>query len=113
APGMSIAVLGVLARLLPEADGADPGELAEPGWLHRRGVARGPLLALGNRAARRNLEVPWASPEPGCGGQVRDLHPLVRLLLVAAVVIGLYHTIAREKMFDPLRRACDRRSPWP
>ena len=65
APGMSIAVLGVLARLLPEADGADPGELAEPGWLHRRGVARGPLLALGNRAARRNLEVPWASPEPG------------------------------------------------
>lgn len=65
APGISIAVLGALGRLLPELDGADPSELAEPGWLHRRGLARGPLVALGNRAARRNLEVPWASPEPG------------------------------------------------
>ncbi|MFL5309656.1 MAG: SDR family NAD(P)-dependent oxidoreductase [Myxococcales bacterium] len=65
APGLSIAVLSGLARLLPEQDGADPGDGAEPGWLHRRGIARSPLLALGNRAARRNLEVPWASPEPG------------------------------------------------
>jgi NAD(P)-dependent dehydrogenase (short-subunit alcohol dehydrogenase family) len=65
APGLSIAILSVMARLLPELDGADPRERPEPGWLHRRGLGRSPLLVLGNRAARRNLEVPWASPEPG------------------------------------------------
>jgi hypothetical protein len=41
-----------------------------------------------------------------------DLHPLVRLLLVSAVVMGLSHTIAREKIFDPLRRACGGMSTW-
>lgn len=41
-----------------------------------------------------------------------DLHPLVRLLLVSAVVMGLSHTIAREKLFDPLRRACGGMSTW-
>jgi len=65
APGLSIALLSVIDRLLPDAGGADPSEAPEPGWLHRQGVARSPLLALGNRAARRNLEVPWAAPEPG------------------------------------------------
>ena len=40
------------------------------------------------------------------------LHPLVRLLLVSAVVMGLSHTIAREKLFDPLRRACGGMSTW-
>jgi NAD(P)-dependent dehydrogenase (short-subunit alcohol dehydrogenase family) len=65
APGLSIAVLSVIDRLLPDADGADPTEAPEPGWLHRQGVARSRLLALGNRAARRNLEVPWATPDPG------------------------------------------------
>jgi len=43
---------------------------------------------------------------------VSDLHPLVRLLLVSAVVMGLSHTIAREKLFDPLRRACGGMSTW-
>lgn len=41
-----------------------------------------------------------------------DLHPLVRLLLVSAVVMGLSHTISREKVFDPLRRACGGMSTW-
>ena len=41
-----------------------------------------------------------------------DLHPLVRLLLVSAVVMGLSHTLAREKLFDPLRRACGGMSTW-
>lgn len=41
-----------------------------------------------------------------------DLHPLVRLLLVSAVVMGLSHTVAREKLFDPLRRACGGMSTW-
>jgi len=43
---------------------------------------------------------------------VSDLHPLVRLLLVSAVVMGLSHTIAREKLFDPVRRACGGMSTW-
>ena len=41
-----------------------------------------------------------------------ELHPLVRLLLVSAVVMGLSHTIAREKLFDPVRRACGGMSTW-
>ena len=41
-----------------------------------------------------------------------DLHPLVRLLLVSAVVMGLSHTIAREKIFDRLRRAWGGMSTW-
>jgi hypothetical protein len=41
-----------------------------------------------------------------------ELHPLLRLLLVSAVVMGLSHTIAREKIFDPLRRVCGGSSTW-
>ena len=41
-----------------------------------------------------------------------ELHPLIRLLLVSAVVMGLSHTIAKEKIFDPLRRACGGMSTW-
>jgi hypothetical protein len=41
-----------------------------------------------------------------------ELHPLVRPLLVSAVVMGLSHTIAKEKIFDPLRRACGGMSTW-
>lgn len=41
-----------------------------------------------------------------------ELHPLLRLLLVSAVVMGLSHTIAKEKMFEPLRRACGGMSTW-
>ena len=42
-----------------------------------------------------------------------DLHPLVRLLLVSAVVMGLSHTIAKEKIFEPVRRACGGMATWP
>jgi hypothetical protein len=41
-----------------------------------------------------------------------DMHPLLRLLLVSAVVMGLSHTIAKEKMFEPLRRAGGGMSTW-
>jgi NAD(P)-dependent dehydrogenase (short-subunit alcohol dehydrogenase family) len=58
APGLFVRLLALVDRLLPDAGGADPGEPPEPGWLHRRGVARSPLVALADRAARRNLEVP-------------------------------------------------------
>jgi len=37
---------------------------------------------------------------------------LVQLLLVSAVVMGLSHTIAREKIFDPLRRAAGGIRTW-
>jgi Protein of unknown function (DUF1360) len=43
---------------------------------------------------------------------VSDLNPLVRLVLVSAVVMGLSHTIAREKIFDPLRRKSGGMSTW-
>jgi hypothetical protein len=43
---------------------------------------------------------------------VPDLHPLVRLLLVSAVVMGLSHTVSKEKIFEPLRRACGGMSTW-
>ena len=41
-----------------------------------------------------------------------ELHPLLRLLLVSAVVMGLSHTIAKEKLFEPLRRASGGMSTW-
>jgi hypothetical protein len=41
-----------------------------------------------------------------------ELHPLLRLILVSAVVMGLSHTIAKEKIFDPLRRASGGMSTW-
>ena len=63
APGVTLAAFAVLDRLLPKRGDAQATDAPEPGWLHRRGIARSPLLALGNRAARRNLEVPWASPD--------------------------------------------------
>jgi hypothetical protein len=37
---------------------------------------------------------------------------LVQLLLVSAVVMGLSHTIAKEKIFDPLRRAAGDVRTW-
>jgi|SRR5437868_11121739 len=62
-PGLFVRALSVVDRLLPKADGTSAAEAPEPGWLHRRGVARSPLVALGDRAAQRNLEVPWPAPE--------------------------------------------------
>ena len=54
------------ARLLVMASDTltGPQDAAEPGWQHRPAIARsGPLARLGNEAARRNREVPWAPPE--------------------------------------------------
>jgi hypothetical protein len=41
-----------------------------------------------------------------------ELHPLIRLLLISAVVMGLSHTVAKEKMFEPLRRAYGGMATW-
>jgi dolichyl-phosphate-mannose--protein O-mannosyl transferase len=37
---------------------------------------------------------------------------LVQLLLVSAVVMGLSHTIAKERIFDPLRRKAGGIATW-
>ena len=37
---------------------------------------------------------------------------LIQLLLVSAVVMGLSHTIAKEKIFDPLRRKAGGIRTW-
>lgn len=64
-PGVTSRTLSLVARLLPGPGGTGPQDAAEPGWQHRPPVARqGPLARLGNEAARRNREVPWAPPEP-------------------------------------------------
>jgi NAD(P)-dependent dehydrogenase (short-subunit alcohol dehydrogenase family) len=61
APGLFVRALSLVDRFLPGPGDADPSEPPEPGWLHREAVARSPLVALADRAARRNLEVPWQS----------------------------------------------------
>jgi len=38
--------------------------------------------------------------------------PFVKILLVSAVTMGLSHTIARERIFEPLRKACGGMSTW-
>jgi dolichyl-phosphate-mannose--protein O-mannosyl transferase len=38
--------------------------------------------------------------------------PLLKIVLVSAVTMGLSHTLAREKMFEPLRKACGGMSTW-
>jgi hypothetical protein len=38
---------------------------------------------------------------------------MLRLVLVSAVVMGLSHTIAKEKIFEPLRRAAGGMKTWP
>lgn len=62
APGAVNRAAAVVNRLLPAPGGAGPGEFAEPGWLHRPAVASGAWTKLGDEAARRNREVPWAPP---------------------------------------------------
>ncbi len=39
--------------------------------------------------------------------------PLLRILLVSAVVMGLSHTIAMERVFYPLRKALGGLETWP
>jgi hypothetical protein len=38
--------------------------------------------------------------------------PILKIFLVSAVVMGLSHTIAREKIFEPLRARCGGMSTW-
>lgn len=38
--------------------------------------------------------------------------PLLKIFLVSAVVMGLSHTIAREKIFEPLRLRCGGMETW-
>jgi uncharacterized membrane protein (DUF106 family) len=38
--------------------------------------------------------------------------PILKIVLVSAVTMGLSHTIAREKLFEPLRNACGGMSTW-
>jgi short-subunit dehydrogenase len=61
-PGLVNRAAGVVNRFLPAPGGASPSDLAEPGWLHRPRMARGPWMRLGDEAARKNREVPWAPP---------------------------------------------------
>ena len=62
APGAFSRVSTLVGRLLPAAaGGAGPDQPAEPGWQHR--PPRSALTSLGDKAARRNREVPWAPPE--------------------------------------------------
>jgi NAD(P)-dependent dehydrogenase (short-subunit alcohol dehydrogenase family) len=61
-PGLVNRVAAGVNRLLPEPGGAGAGDFAEPGWLHRPPIASGPLTRLGDEAARKNGEVPWAPP---------------------------------------------------
>jgi hypothetical protein len=62
APGLVNRVAAVVNRLLPAPGGAGPDDFAEPGWLHRPAVANGPWTRLGDEAARKNHELPWAPP---------------------------------------------------
>jgi len=63
APGLVDRVAALVNRLLPDPGGAGAGDFAEPGWLHRPAVASGPWTRLGDEAARKNREVPWAPPQ--------------------------------------------------
>ncbi|HEY6912317.1 MAG TPA: SDR family oxidoreductase [Myxococcales bacterium] len=62
APGLVNRAATLVNALLPAPGGAGPSDFAEPGWLHRPEMARGPLTRLGDEAARDNREVPWAPP---------------------------------------------------
>jgi NAD(P)-dependent dehydrogenase (short-subunit alcohol dehydrogenase family) len=62
APGFVNRMAALVNRLLPDPGGAGAHDFAEPGWLHRPAAARGPWTRLGDAAAQRNREVPWAPP---------------------------------------------------
>jgi short-subunit dehydrogenase len=57
-PGTLIALLGSVNRLLPTPSADDAEQMALPGELFRRGLARSVLTALGDRAAKRWNEEP-------------------------------------------------------
>jgi short-subunit dehydrogenase len=57
-PGLTTGVFALVTRLLPSAPEGSAGERAEPGYLHRTGLARSILTTLQDRAAARNNEQP-------------------------------------------------------
>jgi short-subunit dehydrogenase len=57
-PAAIVRGFGVVNRLLPRADEGERDEIALPGELFRRGLARSVLTTLGDRAARRYNEEP-------------------------------------------------------
>ncbi len=63
-PGAVVRTLGLVNRLLPVPQAGARDEMALPGELFRRGLARSMLTALGDRAARRYNEEPGAEPAP-------------------------------------------------
>ncbi len=70
-PGAVVRTLGLVNRLLPVPEAGARDEMALPGEIFRRGIARSLLTALGDRAARRYHEEPraevagpGAEPEP-------------------------------------------------
>jgi hypothetical protein len=40
------------------------------------------------------------------------VHVLIQMLLVSAVVMGAAHTVARERLFEPLRRHLGGKETW-
>ena len=63
-PGTTLRALSLVNRALPAVGAGSPSQAAEPGWQHRGKVRPSWLTRLGDAAARRNREVPWAPPEP-------------------------------------------------
>jgi short-subunit dehydrogenase len=61
-PGAVVRMLGAVNRFLPAPQDGARDEIALPGELFRRGLARSVLTALGDRAAKRYNEEP--EPEP-------------------------------------------------
>jgi short-subunit dehydrogenase len=64
-PGAVVRTLGLVNRLLPVPEEGARDEMALPGEIFRRGLARSMLTALGDRAARRWNEEPRSGePKP-------------------------------------------------
>jgi short-subunit dehydrogenase len=62
-PGGVVRLLGAVNRLLPPPEEGAREEMALPGELFRRGLARSILTALGDRAARRYNEEPESAEQ--------------------------------------------------
>jgi short-subunit dehydrogenase len=62
-PGGVVRLLGAVNRLLPPPEEGAREEMALPGELFRRGLARSILTALGDRAARRYNEEPESTEQ--------------------------------------------------
>jgi short-subunit dehydrogenase len=63
-PALTTAALALVARALPAAPPGAARDEAQPGYLHRAGIARSPLTLLQERAAARNNERPVEETHP-------------------------------------------------